>query len=126
MTAIPGYVPAGQGEAYRFLGDKCTLLVSSEDTSGRSSTLEVAISPEREYGQHTHEDTDEQMYILDGAVTMHVGETTFRAASGDLVFVARGTAHSLSTDATAAKMLVTYTPGGPEQFIRERGEAILD
>lgn len=124
VTDVLGYVPAGAGQAYRFLGDECRLLTTSEDTGGSSCTLEVIISPNRSYAPHKHEDTDEQMYILDGLVTMHVGENTFDAGPGDLVFIPRGTVHSLDTSVTAMKMLVTYTPGGVERIIRERGEAI--
>jgi quercetin dioxygenase-like cupin family protein len=126
MAPIPGLVAAGTKQAYRVYGDRFTFLINSEDTDGRSCTMEVLISPNGGSNVHTHDDADEQFYILDGTVTMRVGEVTFRATTGDVVFIPRQTPHSINTGTTAARVLATFTPGGIEDVFRSAGEPIHD
>jgi quercetin dioxygenase-like cupin family protein len=126
MAPIPGFVAAGTNQAYRVYRDRFTFLINSEDTGGRSCTMEVLISPNGGSKVHTHNDADEQFYILDGTVTMRVGEMTFRATTGDVVFIPRQTPHSINTGTTAARVLATFTPGGIEDVFRSAGEPIHD
>lgn len=126
MTAIPGHSRAGTKPAYRVFGDRFTFLINSEDTGGRSCTMEVLISPNGGSNLHTHDDADEQFYILDGAVMMRVGEATFQATAGDVIFIPRQTAHSINTAATSARVLATFTPGGIERTFLSLGQPIDD
>lgn len=102
------------------------MLLDSEDTGGHSCTMELTISPNRSYPPQTHDVADEFLYVLDGEATMSLGESTFRAAPGDVVFIPRGVAHAFITGASAAKLLVIFSPGGFERLIREQGEPLQD
>jgi quercetin dioxygenase-like cupin family protein len=120
----PGHVPAGTKQAYRIFGDRFTFLVNSEDTGGRSCTMEVRISPNGGSDFHRHGDADEQFYILEGTVNFQLGEETFSAAPGDVVFIPRGLQHRVSTGETEARVIATFVPGGIENEFRALGEPI--
>ena len=126
MATPAGHVPAGTRQAYRVFGDRFTFLVNSEDTGGRSCTMEVAISPHGGSTLHTHDAADEQFYVLDGEVQMRVGEATFQATTGDVIFIPRGTPHRINTGPTPARVLATFVPVGIEREFRDVGQPIHD
>jgi quercetin dioxygenase-like cupin family protein len=45
--------------------------------------------------RHAHETTEQVMWIVDGALTMTVGDETRELAAGDVVVVNRGVEHEL-------------------------------
>lgn len=58
--------------------------------------------------------------MLEGELTVLVGERTVTATAGAFVLVPRGTAHTFSKAGTAsAKLLIIISPAGFEQFFEE-------
>lgn len=49
--------------------------------------------------RHDHPEAEQVMYVLDGDVTVTVGEAIRRLESGDVAVINRGVPHELSTDA---------------------------
>ena len=125
---VPGgsHVQAGTRQAYIFATSRFTLLINSEESGGTSCTMEVISPPGDGANPHTHADADEQFYVLNGDVTFRVGEETYHASPGDVIFIPRGTVHSFKAGAAPAKMLATFTPGGIENFFRAMGTPIHD
>ena len=67
-----------------------------------------------------HEREDETFYVLQGAVTVWVGDQTVHAAQGDCAHLPRGIVHSFrNTGTETARMLVMATPAGIEKFFEE-------
>ncbi len=64
---------------------------------------------------HVHHNEDETFYILEGEVTMAVGEERIDLSAGDYCFAPRGIAHAYVVRSEHARMLVTASPGGVEQ-----------
>ncbi|MEP6893332.1 MAG: cupin domain-containing protein [Gaiellaceae bacterium] len=48
--------------------------------------------------RHSHEATEQVMWIVDGTMTMTVGDETRVLVAGDLAVVNRGVEHELSSD----------------------------
>jgi mannose-6-phosphate isomerase-like protein (cupin superfamily) len=48
--------------------------------------------------RHAHEATEQVMWIVDGTMSMTVGDETRRLGPGDLVVVNRGVEHELVSD----------------------------
>jgi hypothetical protein len=62
---------------------------------------------------------DEGFYVLEGNVTIVVGDETVELASGQHAFGPRDVPHRFSVGPGGARMLWVLTPGGFENLIEE-------
>lgn len=74
-----------------------------------------------------HHREDEAFYVLDGAMTFHVGEQRLAAPPGSFVFLPRDVPHTFTVDGDGeATVLQLCSPPGLEEFFRDWGERPLD
>ena len=66
---------------------------------------------------HLHHNEDETFYVLEGEVTILVGEDLIDLSAGDYLFAPREVAHVYVVRSECARMLGTLCPGGLEQLI---------
>jgi quercetin dioxygenase-like cupin family protein len=64
---------------------------------------------------HIHHNEDEAFYILDGEVTVLVGDERIDLRAGDYCFAPRGIRHAWIVRSERARMLVTLSPAGLEE-----------
>ena len=112
--------PAGQGEAYWVLGGLYEVLVSSEETGGSSTIMQMTVPEGAGPPPHTHPGS-EFVYVLDGTVTFQVDGEAHESGPGSAVYFPAGTLETFQPSGTA-KLLVVYEPGGIEKFFAEVGE----
>ncbi|MFE4963578.1 cupin domain-containing protein [Streptomyces sp. NPDC056660] len=96
--------------------------VSADHFSGAPLTAgEVIINPAKGHDLHTHPNSDEVLYFIDGEGIQTVGDSgEFPVRAGDFVFVPRGTPHStFNTGWRQLRIIVVYTPGGAELALRD-------
>ena len=67
---------------------------------------------------HLHHNEDETFYVLEGEVTVQVGDERIDLNAGDYLFGPRGIAHTYIVRSERARMLVTASPGGIEEALR--------
>ena len=108
-TADKNYVEARQA----------TTLVRGDATSGRLAVVELLEVRGHEPPCHLHANEDEVVYVLEGMLTVHVGEDARRAAAGSCLFLPRGTEHGYVVESAAARLLVVLAPAGGEGFVGE-------
>ena len=114
------HVPAGSGAAYWGPGDQMRFLITGEETGGAFFMAEVSVPPGGGPPPHVHHREDESFYLQQGMLTIQVGDKTLTASPGDFVHLPRGIVHSFrNTSLEQAKMLVTCTPAGLENFFVE-------
>jgi len=65
---------------------------------------------------HVHRYEDEWLYVLDGAVTFHVGGESHYGEAGAFVSFPRGILHTFSIETPTGRVLVVNTPGGFEHM----------
>jgi mannose-6-phosphate isomerase-like protein (cupin superfamily) len=115
----------GEGTAVlRPAGQATTIKASAEQTGGAFAILE-AVEPTGAAGPplHIHHDNQEVFYILDGTLTIRIGEETVTASAGSFVLVPRETRHTFKNPGTEpAKFLIFVSPGGYEGFFAEMAE----
>jgi mannose-6-phosphate isomerase-like protein (cupin superfamily) len=78
---------------------------------------------------HVHHDADETWYVLDGELTVFVGDERFEAGPGDFVLGPKGVPHTFLVTSESAEFLVSFAPAGTqgpsgaglEGFFREIG-----
>jgi quercetin dioxygenase-like cupin family protein len=114
------YVPTGKGPAYWGPGDRLRFLVSGEETGGAVFIAEGLVLPGGGPPPHIHSREDESFYLLEGTLTVQVGDETLQATPGDFVYLPRGITHSFrNTGQVNARMLVTVAPAGLEKYFEE-------
>jgi mannose-6-phosphate isomerase-like protein (cupin superfamily) len=96
------------------------LLASGEQTAGRYSLLWERCPQASGPGPHTHEQ-DEQLYVLDGELTVRAGNQLLEASAGSFLFIPRGTVHSFRVDSPTATLLISFTPAGYERLVTQLG-----
>ena len=75
---------------------------------------------------HVHHNEDEAFYILEGEVTMFVGDERIDLAAGDHCFGPRGIPHAYLVRSERARMLVTISPSGSEQLFVSLGVPVTN
>jgi mannose-6-phosphate isomerase-like protein (cupin superfamily) len=70
---------------------------------------------------HLHHNEDETFYVLEGEVTIVVGDERFDLDAGAYLFGPRGVAHAYVVRSERARMLVTASPGGVEEVFVSLG-----
>jgi quercetin dioxygenase-like cupin family protein len=66
---------------------------------------------------HLHHNEDETFYVLEGEVTILVGEERIDLSAGDYLFAPREVPHGYVVRSERARMLGTLCPAGLEQLI---------
>jgi quercetin dioxygenase-like cupin family protein len=141
MPAGAGVEPvlAASGEPLWFLGTLVRLTLTGEQTGGRFAMWEQTFPRGASPPVHTHPQ-DETFVVLDGDVTVWIGErdpasetgsgeTTSqtgmrsrRCGPGAALFAPGGAPHSFRVDSDTARMLFLSTPAGIERYITSLAE----
>lgn len=66
-----------------------------------------------------HYRDDEGFYVLEGSVTIHVGEQTVELGPGQHAYGPRDVPQTLTVGPDGARMLWVLAPGGFEEFIED-------
>jgi quercetin dioxygenase-like cupin family protein len=100
-------------------GSLMTFLATAEDTQGRFALIEAVSRKGNAPPPHIHHREDETFYVLEGEITVSVGDRTIKAKAGTMVFLPRGIVHSFTIDSEQLRALVLATPGGLEGWFKE-------
>ena len=100
-------------------------IASSAETGGLTTVFESNEMPGYKTNWHRHDHAEESFYVIDGVLTVKFGDKTHSLGAGSFVFIPRGTpqAQGNLTD-KPARFITTVTPGGIEEFFRDRSELL--
>ncbi|MGI9010295.1 MAG: cupin domain-containing protein [Nitrososphaeraceae archaeon] len=115
----------GKGTHISFRGTKMTVKVSSDDSEGKYSLIEMVHPPNIGPALHSHPDAPEAYYVLDGEYFIRFGEKTFTAKKNDLVLVPKGVIHNYQTGPEGGRMLV-ISPAGLEKYFEQVSNVLLN
>jgi quercetin dioxygenase-like cupin family protein len=121
-TLRPTATRAGEGEAIWWFGALAEVKATAADTGGLMTIIEITNGPGFEAPLHVHHREDEAFWILEGSITLQVGDTTIECGAGDYAFGPRGIPHRFTVGDAGCRMLFIFTPGGFEGLVREMGE----
>jgi quercetin dioxygenase-like cupin family protein len=102
-------------------GERYIVRVSSEQTNGAYSMLEIVADPRNGVPMHIHDNEEEHFIILEGKALIANGDSRAEISASSSVTIGRGVPHAwcnLSEDAPL-RMLVLFSPGGLEALFRE-------
>jgi quercetin dioxygenase-like cupin family protein len=116
---------AGESTALWVLGGLYEIKVSGEESGGACTVMEMTMPAGFGPPPHTHAG-GEVVYVLDGAMAYHLGDETVEGGPGSVFHIAAGTLEWFEpTGPDPLHVLVTYLPGGIDEFFREIGEPAL-
>jgi quercetin dioxygenase-like cupin family protein len=123
MTALePLAVSSNQGDARWWFGTLAVIKTTAAQTGGQLTIIDVTNPPGFEGPLHVHHRDDEGFWILEGSVTLKVGDTTIEASAGDYVFAPRDIPHRYTVGDAGCRMLFLMVPGGMEDIVRATSE----
>lgn len=118
----PAHAP---GQTFAFLGTLMALKAGAAETDGQFSLIDQVAPPGFATPLHVHHREDEAFYVLDGAISVLVGERTIDATPGTFVYLPRDVPHAFRVvSAGPARLLQLTAPAGIEQGFVEMGEPV--
>ena len=111
--------PTATGQPRWFFGMLAQVRASAADTAGRYTLVEVTAPAGLAAPLHVHHTEDEGFYVLEGSVTVVVGDDTVDLTAGGHAFGPRDVPHRFTVGPDGARMLWVLTPGGFEGLVEE-------
>jgi quercetin dioxygenase-like cupin family protein len=113
----------GEPDELAYDAGTARFLVSSEETGGAWSLVQLKEMPGYHTNIHRHNRMDEAFYVLEGALTVWINGASSDYPAGSYLLVPRGTPHAQGNRGKVpARILLTMTPGGFERSFRDRAE----
>ncbi len=123
-TSKPYHLTAGEGlSAVWWKTGRVWVKAGGGETGGRFSQVEVDDPQGTAPPMHVHHHEDETFFVLEGDVSVFAGGERIEVGPGDYAFVPRGVEHAYLVRSERARMLVTFSPAGFEEFFVEIGVA---
>ena len=119
QPSIAPQLPTARDRQYWFFGMLAEVKASAAVTGGRYTLVEMTAPAGLEAPLHVHYRDDEGFYVLEGSLTVQVGEETVEVGAGRHVFGPRDVPHRFTVGPEGARMLWVLTPGGFEDLIGE-------
>ena len=116
-------VARGSGEARWWVGMLAEIKAGAASTGGVLTLIEITCGPGYQAPLHVHHREDEAFWVLDGRVTLHIGDARLEAGPGDYAFGPRDVPHRFDVGDQGCRMLFILTPGGLEDLILATSEA---
>jgi len=123
MKTVQGgfLVRPGEGKTYSIGGSPIVYKVRGVETGSRFEITESTLPPD--FGgvpAHVHHDTDHAFYVLEGDLTVQIGDEVYSGGPGTCMFSPRGMGHAFSNPALARCRYLQIDSGpGREQFFEE-------
>ena len=118
-TQIAPQSRTARGPQYWFFGMLAEVKASAVDTGGQYTLLEVTAPAGFQAPLHVHYREDEGFYVLDGSVTILVGDEIVELGAGQHAFGPRDIPHRFTAGPNGARMIWVLTPGGFDDFVED-------
>lgn len=103
---------------------RMTVKASGRETGGSFAQIEVNDPLGAATPWHVHNSDVETFYIVEGEITVLVGDERIDLAAGEYAIVPAGVAHAYIVRSATARMLVTISPAGLDELFAELGEPV--
>jgi quercetin dioxygenase-like cupin family protein len=117
---------AGWGRSLWSMDQLVTVLAGGADTHDRFALIESVVGRGRELPPHVHGREDAAYYVLEGEATVFAAGEPLPASAGSLVFVPKGTPHSLRVQTEEARLLTLASPAGLEGWFQASATPALE
>ena len=112
-----------EGDAIWFFGSLALIKAAGTQTGGAFALIEQVCPPGFANPLHMHHAEDEAFYVLEGELTVFIGDQKLQAGPGTYLFGPRDIPHGFRVEGTSpCRLLLLATPAGFEQFVVEMGK----
>jgi len=106
-------------EALNWLGELAIIHTTGKETNGKYCVIELYATKEGSPPWHVHHREDEGFYIIEGELTVSVGDKTYKVTNGDYLLAPKDIPHTYSVDSPGhARILMICSPAGFEEAVR--------
>ena len=122
-TSLPPYIrQAGEHQRLAYTGGgEFAIILDAAITGGQLTVIETHARRGHASPVHVHSRDDEAFLLLDGAMTVWVGDQRHQLQPGGIAFLPRHIPHAVRSD-IASRALVLSTPAGSQEGVfREAG-----
>ena len=119
MASTLSQTPTARGQQRWFFGMLAEVKASAADTGGRYTLVEITAPAGLQAPLHVHYRDDEGFYVLEGTVSIQVGEDTVELGPGQHAYGPRDVPHRFTAGPGGARMLWVLAPSGFEDFIED-------
>lgn len=117
------YTRANEREAVWFLGGRVEFMLTSEMTDGKVMFYHHVAIPGAQPPLHEHQDEDEIMIIIKGAMHFWAADQKVTLGPGDCIVLPKDLPHTFASDPDQeTEYFVMTSPANFEGFIREASE----
>lgn len=116
----------GEGERHSAGGTSAIIIKATGEDTAESFFLSETTIDAGFAGPppHRHERLHDMFYVLDGVLTMRIGDETHAVDPGTFVCVPPGVTHTFSNQSDGPVRFLNFnTPAGWENYMRDLGEA---
>lgn len=103
---------------------RMTVKASGRETGGGFAQIEMNDPLGTATPWHVHSTDVETFYVVEGEITVLVGDERIDLTAGEFAFAPPGVAHAYIVRSAKARMLVTISPAGLEELFVELGEPV--
>lgn len=117
-----------ESPTFEILGGSISIRVRAEDSAGHLALIEQRV-PAGYPGPplHLHPDFDELFFVVEGELSVRIGDRTETVGPGGIAFVPRNVPHTFANRADRpAHSLVTVTPAGHERYFEALVELVRE
>jgi len=110
-ATVPYLYQPGESEL-RWMGTTSThFLATGDQTGGEFSLVDEQATRGESVPLHLHRDDMESFYVLEGEITLYIGDQPgARAAAGSFAHIPGGTVHGFRIESETARYLILTTP----------------
>lgn len=105
-----------------FIDGLARVHIDGEQSAGAYSLVEHSARRHDMPPLHVHHRDDETFYVIEGEMTLFVGDRKIALGKGEAALAPRGVPHVYRVESEQARWLVISTPAGFEQFVRAAAE----
>src|SRR3984893_11550143 len=114
-----------QGRTVAVVGDVYRFLATGEETNGKYALWEALVPPGGGPPPHVHSREEEGFYILEGEITLQIGDERLVASAGMFANMPVVSLHSFKNETSRpARMLISVAPAGLEKMFFEVGQPV--
>jgi quercetin dioxygenase-like cupin family protein len=107
-------------------GTSTELKLAGEQSGGDWAVVEWRLCAGDEPPIHIHTREDENLYVLEGAITAYVGDEKIEVEAGSYAALPKNVPHGLTVRGDEVRLLVTLEPAGAEYFFVPRDDSDSD
>jgi quercetin dioxygenase-like cupin family protein len=112
-------------EMLDWMGELAIIHTTGKETNGQYCMVELYATKEGSPPWHTHAREDEGFYIIEGVLTLYVGEVIHKMKAGDFVLAQKGIPHKYTVDSKGyARLMMICSPAGFEELVRATGKPV--